>query len=148
MGLHERDIIRAEWLLGAAYRGLGNLTEAETHLHEAITRCRRINLVELEADILLEIARTSRQSAVGGRQSKSKEGLINQATTLAAEALEIADRSQYRLNQADIHLFLAQLALDEGDKDKARAEAEIAKERASCGYKPTFDKTEKFLKEL
>lgn len=55
---NERDLIRAEWLLGAACRGNGNLVEAETHINEALSRCRRINNVETEADILLELARS------------------------------------------------------------------------------------------
>jgi len=59
----ERDIIRAEWLFGAAlWRRLPQyhnklLIEAEPHLTEALTRCRRINLIELEPDILLAWAK-------------------------------------------------------------------------------------------
>jgi tetratricopeptide (TPR) repeat protein len=53
----ERDIICAEWLLGASYLRKGNLTEAERHLSEALTRDRKINLVEYEPDILLEFAK-------------------------------------------------------------------------------------------
>ncbi|MGH7453568.1 MAG: hypothetical protein ACRENG_19620, partial [bacterium] len=54
---YERDFVRSEWLLGAALTGLAVvspkkqdklLAEAETHLTEALTRCRRINLVEVE----------------------------------------------------------------------------------------------------
>jgi len=55
--------------------------------------------------------------------------------------------------QADIHNFLAQMALDKGEEDKARKEAEIAYERAWCDgpphcYKPALDKAEKMLTEL
>jgi tetratricopeptide (TPR) repeat protein len=53
----ERDIILAEYLIGAAYLLKGNLVEAEKHLTEALTRDRKINLVELEPDILLEFAK-------------------------------------------------------------------------------------------
>ena len=63
----------------------------------------------------------------------------------AAEALAFADRCEYRLQQADIHLFLAQLALDAGENDKAREHADIARERATCDgpphcYKPCLDR--------
>ncbi|MCX6832559.1 MAG: tetratricopeptide repeat protein, partial [candidate division Zixibacteria bacterium] len=54
---YEADIIRAEWLLGAVYLANGNLKEAESHLNEALLRDRRINLVEFEASILLELAK-------------------------------------------------------------------------------------------
>ncbi len=61
---HERDVIQAEWLLGAVLlaQAAGNdhnksLIEAESHLTEALTRCRRINMVDHEPDILLAWAR-------------------------------------------------------------------------------------------
>lgn len=52
-----RKFVRSHWLLGAAHRLQGNLTDSETHLNEALTRCRTINLVESEANILLDLAR-------------------------------------------------------------------------------------------
>jgi len=42
----ERDIIRAEWLLGVVHQELGYLPETEMHLTQAITRCRHINLAK------------------------------------------------------------------------------------------------------
>jgi hypothetical protein len=56
--------------------------------------------------------------------------------TLAQEALEIAERCGYRLVQADCHNFLAQLALEEGDLQKAQEHAETARERAWCDGPP------------
>ncbi len=140
----ERDIIRAEWLLGAVRIAKGSpddLVAAETHLNEALTRCRRINLVELEPDILLEWARWHRlrQEPEAARQQ-------------AQAALNIADRSEYRLKQADIHNFLAQLALDSGDIKNARHHATIGRERAECDgdpywYKPAVEEAERLLRE-
>lgn len=52
-----RDYVRAHWLLGAAHRASGDTGEADRHLSEALTRCRGINMVDHEADILLELAR-------------------------------------------------------------------------------------------
>ena len=89
---NERDIIRAEWLLGWAHTALGETTAAEPHLNEALTRCRRINMVDLEPSILLALAR------------------LHQDRESALKALAIAGRCEYRLNQAEIHNFLARLA--------------------------------------
>jgi tetratricopeptide (TPR) repeat protein len=145
----ERDFIRAEWLLGTALVALASedggpqdtLTEAETHLTEALTRCRRINMVYDEPDILLAWARWHHA-----------RGNAQQAQQHAKEALAIADRCEYRLAQADIHNFLARLALDDGDKDVARQHADIARERAWCDgpphcYKPALDEAERLLAE-
>jgi len=147
----ERDIIRAEWLLGTAHRALGHLFEAETHLTEALTHCRRINLVESEPDILLEMARLRWAQARGKEVTRDESTrLREEALGLAREALEIADRCEYRLVQADIHNFLAQVALDKGDRKEARKHAEIARERAWCDgpphcYKPALEEAERML---
>ena len=148
---NEADIIWAEWLLGAALVALApeaideqdkTLAEAESHLTEALTRCRRINLVELEPDILLAWAGWHRAQ---GDNPRAREQ--------AQAALAIADRSEYRLKQADIHNFLAWLSLEEGAWEAARAHAEAAQERARCdgpphAYQPALDEAELLLKEL
>jgi tetratricopeptide (TPR) repeat protein len=133
----ERDIIRAEYLLGAAHLMKGNFVEVEKHLIAALTRDRKINMVELESDILLELAKL-----------RFKQNHKEEALKFAEEALQIADRCEYRLKQADIHNFLAEFYLDAGDLEKAREHGEIAKERAECGYKPALEKAEKILKRM
>ncbi len=139
----ERDFIVAEFLLSAALVIEGrDLSGAATHLTEALTRCRRTNLVEFEPDILLTWARWYRA------RDNAQE-----AQAHADEALVIADRCEYRLKQAEIHNFLARLAIDAGSSDQARHEAKIAKERAWCDgpphcYKPALDEAEEMLKEL
>ena len=130
----ERDIIRAEWLLGWAHAALGEATAAEPHLNEALTRCRRINLVELEPSILLVLARLHR----------------NRET--AQKALSIADRCEYRLDQADIHKFLSRLALEEEKPAEARDHAQKAKDYSHCDgpphyYKPAHEEAERLLAE-
>ncbi|MEN6425238.1 MAG: DUF4062 domain-containing protein [Phycisphaerales bacterium] len=144
----ERDLVEILWLSGAAKRLDGDITNAETDLDEALSRCRRIRLVELEADILLEMANLQWQKA----QAKDKE-LMDQGKSLTREALEIADRCEYRLVQADIHNFLAEMAFAEGDKAAALKHAEIAKERAWCDgppwcYKKALDQAEQMLAKL
>jgi len=116
---------------------------------EVLIRCRQINLVELEPDILLEMARLRYAQAT----SKESTGLREEALGLAQEALEIADRCEYRLKQADIHNFLAQVALEKGDREEARRHAEIAKERAWCQgpphcYKPALEEAGRLLEEI
>ena len=138
---NERDIIRAEWLLGWAHTALGERTAAEPHLNEALTRCRRINMVDHEPSILLAWARCHH-----GR------GNHTQAQRFAEDALRIADRCEYRLNQADIHNFLARLALDSGQPAEARDHAQKAKDYAYCDgpphyYKPAHEEAERLLAE-
>ncbi|MCH8989095.1 MAG: hypothetical protein IIA92_09830 [Chloroflexi bacterium] len=147
----ERDIVRAEWLLGATLttkwleskEGQNKSSaDAESHLAEALTRSRRLNLGEFEPDILLARARWDQVNgdALGAREQ-------------AQEALAIADRSEYRLKQADIHNFLARLSLDEGASGDALIHAEAARERAWCdgpphAYQSALDEAEQMLEEL
>jgi tetratricopeptide (TPR) repeat protein len=107
--------------LGAAHRANGNYDEAERHLTESLTRCRGINLVEMEADILIDLARL--RAATDGRE---------EAQRMAQEALEIAERCGYVLQGADAHLELAKLALARGDKTAALAHAREARKLATC----------------
>lgn len=147
----EPDIIYAESLIGAAYLASGNLAQAEPHLSKAMIHCRRVNLVELEPDILLEMARL-RWAQAQGKEATSEEStrLRDEALELAREALAIADRCEYRLKQADIHNFLAQVALEKGDRKEAQKHTEIARERAWCDgpphcYKPALEEAERIL---
>jgi tetratricopeptide (TPR) repeat protein len=129
---NERDRIRAEWLMGSAAWAGGQLDTAQTHLDEALRRCRAINNVELEPAILLAQARLARALAFASQPS---EGLTL-ALTLAEEARRIAERSGYRLDLADIHNFLAQLALDSHDRPLARTHAQLAYDYALCDGPP------------
>ncbi len=139
----ERLYILAGWLLGAAFVfEATDLNIAATYLTDALLRCRRINLVESEPDILLAWARWYR--AKGDRQ---------EAQSQAEEALAIAERCEFRLKQAEIHNFMARLAMDVGKREEAREHARIARERAWCDgpphcYKPALDEADAMLKEL
>jgi tetratricopeptide (TPR) repeat protein len=149
----ERDFVRAEWLLGAALRARGELAQAEEHLDEALRRCRRINLVETEPDILLEMARLRHDQARKVPGTLEVPGTSAEALSLAREALSIADRCGYRLKQADCHNFLARLALEAGNLPEARQHAEIARERAACDgpphrYEVAFQEAQRLLEEI
>jgi tetratricopeptide (TPR) repeat protein len=125
--LRERHFVRACWLLGAAYRASGDSKAAEPYLEEALQQCRGINLLEIESEILLELAKTRREQR---RQDEARE--------LACEGLVIAQRGPYVLTAADIQLFMATMACDAGDMSTARSRAEEARELARCdgpGYR-------------
>ena len=123
----ERDYVRAHWLLGAAYRVASQTTEAESRLHEALERCRRINLVEAEADILIDLARL-----------RAATGAPDEAQRLAEEGLVITERCGYVLQGADAHLELAKLALARKETASARKHAEQAKALATCDGPPDY----------
>jgi tetratricopeptide (TPR) repeat protein len=139
----ERDYVRAHWLLGAAYRVAGQFDEAERHLHEALERCRRINAVDEEADILIDLARL-----------RAATGMPDEAQRLAEEALLITERSGYVLQGADAHLELAKLALSRSEWKLAKEHAQEAKALATCDgppdytYKAAYDEAEALLKQL
>ena len=123
----ERDYVRCYWLLGWANLAQRQLDTAQSHLDEALRRCRGINLVEQEPSILLALARLA--------VAQANPAL---AKTLAEVALVIAERAGYVLNLADLHNLLAQLALEKGDQATAREHAQQAKDFApSAMARPT-----------
>jgi tetratricopeptide (TPR) repeat protein len=137
-----RSFVWSHWLLGSAHLQLQQLADAETHLDEALTRCRHISLVELEPDILLSWARW--HHAQGDREP---------AREYATEALSIASRSHYRLKEAELYSFLAQLSLDADEVEEARECAAMAKEKAWCDGPPhcfgkVLDEAEGILESL
>jgi tetratricopeptide (TPR) repeat protein len=146
----ERDYVRIHWLLGAAYRISANLHLAEEHLSKALNRCRTINNVEHEADILLELAKLHHA------QQENAEAL-----SLTYEALIIAGRSEFVLQEADVHLFLAELALEgmvvDGEQgsntEVALAHARKARRLAICDggdytYKIAYEEAGKLFERL
>ncbi len=144
---YERDIIRAEWLLGVVLihvasleieRNDAILREAELHLSEALHRCRRIDMVDYEADLLLAWARL--YHAKGERQ---------RATETAREALVIASRSDFRALRADIYNLLARLDWENGDQIAAN-HARTALNDALCDgppycYRPALEEAKRLL---
>lgn len=123
----ERDFVRAYWVLGAACRESADLDEAERHLTEALIRCRGINAVDAEADILLDLARL-----------RLTQRLRKDALHLAQEARRITERCGYVLQGADVRLFLAERAEEEGKLDEALAHAREARRLATCDGPPDY----------
>ncbi len=151
---HERDYVRAHWLLGAAHRVAGQLDEAECHLHEALERCRRINMVDHEADILIDLARLRATTRSTHSTSSGQAGARDEARRLAEEALVTTERCGYVMQGADAHLELAKLAVARGDKGAAKDHAQKAKALATCDgppdytYKAAYDEAGALLKQL
>lgn len=123
----QRNYVRANWLMGAASRICGNLVAAEFHLNEALSGCRSSNLLEFEADILLEIAKL-----------RACEKRIETALTFAHEALAISQRSHYTLQEADVHLFLARAALASKDEEGALQHVKATQRLALCDGQPHY----------
>lgn len=138
----ERDYVQAHWLLGAAHRVNHDLAAADRHLTEALTRCRAINMVDHEANILLDLARLrwDQANATLRAQRAPAQGaqvaLQTEALELAQEALLITERSGYVLQGADVRLFLAQVAYAAGDLALAREHATLARDLAYCDGPP------------
>jgi len=139
------DYVRANWLLGAAHRVNDNVPLADHFLTEALQCCRSINAVNIEANILLELARLCIQAG----KSKHPE-----ARRPAQEALTITERSGYVLQGADTHLVLAELALLNGDRPAAMEHAQQARALATCDgppdytYKVAYDEAGALLERL
>lgn len=139
----ERQNIQAHWLLGAACRAARQYDEAGHHLSEALERCRRINLIDKEANILVDLARLR---AVTGDQMEARR--------LGEESLYITERSGYVLQGADAHLELARIALVNNDKVTAKHHAQQAEKLAYCEgppdytYKAAYDEALVLLKQM
>lgn len=138
-----RDYTLAHWLIGASHCAAGNFTDAARHLDEAIERCRRINMVDHEADILVDLARLC--SATKNREDAKHH---------AEGALLISERSGYVFQGADAHLELAKLAAGSGDRNAALRHARQAKHLAACDnhleytYKAAYDEACAALRNL
>lgn len=126
-----RDMVRSHWLLGSAYRASNELTLAEENLSKALNLSRQINLVESEANILLDIARL-----------RYAQGDFKDAQEKASEALVITERSGYVLQGADVHLLWAEVAWEmaqnAGDKQTAREHVLEARRLATCDGPPDY----------
>jgi len=98
--------------------------KAEHCLSEALRRCRSVNLIEVEPDLLLAWARLERKKAKGKEQKASSTvENLNPVEEYVKEAREIAERAGYRLQLADIHLFCAEVGL-ERQKENSKKQKE------------------------
>jgi hypothetical protein len=84
------------------------LKAAELCLNEANRRCRKVNLVEFEPDILLALARLEWANWIFFKEEELSERLVS-LEKLLKEAFEIAQRVGYRIKLANLHLFCSQV---------------------------------------
>lgn len=147
----EHDFVRSGWLLAASLIALADAdgedkrtrrADAERYLTDSLARCQRADLVGFMPDLLLTLAKWHHSC-----------GKTRDAQQSANDALALADRCEYRLKQAEIHNFLARLAVESGDKNEARRHAKVARERATCdglphAYQPALERAQKQLAEL
>jgi len=128
MVLKEKFIIKA-----------GNeLEAAERCLNEALRRCRTVNMVEMEADILLACARLEWVKNPAGELDAGK---LRQIEETLKEAHQIAERAGYRLTLADIHLLCGQVLIETGQERLLGLSAKEHLEKAKVYAKDasTFD---------
>ena len=83
-----------------------------------------------------------------------RDRLREEAERLAEEALTITERSGYVLQGADVHLFLAEMEIERGDRERALAHAREARRLATCDgppdytYKVAYDEAGALLAQL
>ena len=143
----ESNVIWSEWVLGKVLTALessGRVAEgnADRHLTEALARCRQIRCVEIERYILVSCARL-----------QYRRGELAMALKYADDALALAERGEYRLEQADAHNVIARVTLSRGKRQEARQHAEMARERARCDgpghcYQAALTEAETILAQL
>lgn len=111
-----------------SFRGSRNQRErAEKYLTRALVAARTINLVRAESEALLEFARLSFAKAVIEDKGEKKLQWLNEAVEYANEAMEIADRCEYRVQQAEIHNVLAEILGSGIQNDIPRTKLEAIK---------------------
>ncbi|MEK6374315.1 MAG: tetratricopeptide repeat protein [Acidobacteriota bacterium] len=116
-GQVQRNRVRASWLLGAASLALGRHDDARSELQAALERCRRIAIVEFEADILLSLARC---------ELELKNVL--RAAELARAAQRLAAKTQRKLQECDANVLLLAIAVRQDDKPSVERLSRAANE--------------------
>ena len=139
---YEGDFIRAARLQGESLLALNNFATADERLHHALTRARRVNLIEEELPALVALAELRR-----------RQGELGAARELLEDVWEAAERGPYPLVHADACCVLAEVERDEGKRDAAIEAAERAYRLAWCDGPPFayhwgLERARALLKEL
>ncbi|MET0646665.1 MAG: DUF4062 domain-containing protein [Pyrinomonadaceae bacterium] len=138
----ETDFIRAARVQGEATLGLNDLAAADERLHHALTRARKVNLIEEELPALVALAELRR-----------RQGDVKASRELLEDVWEAAERGPYPLVHADACNMLAQVERDAGNKGAAVEAAVRAYKLAWCDAPPFayhwgLEKARALLKEL
>ncbi|HZF11765.1 MAG TPA: hypothetical protein VFE33_23510 [Thermoanaerobaculia bacterium] len=116
-GQVQRNRVRASWLLGAASLALGRHDVARSELKAALERCRRIAIVEFEADILLSLARCELETYN-----------LALADEYARGAHRLAAKTQRKLQECDANVLLLAIAAKKDDKQSIAESSRAARE--------------------
>ncbi len=119
---------------GEVVLGLGEIDTAKGHFEPTYKRARSLSLFELELRSILDLGRVLLSKSSYAREGDA-EKLRGEAEALALQALDDAKRSGFVLIQADVHNFLAELALSKHDRKAAEKNADLARILSSCGLK-------------
>lgn len=121
----ERDSVSAVRLQGIIMREQHVLGEADTLLHQALTRARTANLIDEEVQARIALA-----------ELKRRQGDFAGARAFLDEVWEAAERGPFPLFHADALNVLAQIERDAGHRDAAFSAATDAYRLAWCDGPP------------
>ncbi|HEY0174635.1 MAG TPA: DUF4062 domain-containing protein [Pyrinomonadaceae bacterium] len=139
---YEGDFISAARRQGEAALGLNDFATADERLHHALTRARKVNLVDEELPALVALAELRRQ-----------QGDLKAARELLGDVWEAAERGPYPLIHADACNVLAEVERDAGNREAAVGAASKAYGLAWCDGPPFayhwgLERARALLKEL
>lgn len=138
----EREFIYSARRQGEAALGLSDFALAGERLHHGLTRARIVNFVEEELPALVALAELRR-----------RQGDLKAAREFLDDVWELAERGPYPLIHANACNVLAQVELDEGNREKAVEAATRAYQLAwydgpPFAYHWGLEAAKKHLKEL
>lgn len=131
-----KDEVRAKLSLGFVKRIEGHLDESEQLLSEALVACRKMNYIEIEPDMLLEMGRLRLFQYQKELNESKKMILKKELDSFTSEALNLAQISSFRLKQVDIYLFMAEYSLKMRLFQQAIEYAHIGSNLAWCDGPP------------
>lgn len=148
-------MVEVDWVSGYAELDR-DLESASWYLDSAFSECRRLRLVQMEPQLLLVRGMISARRAEASADQSGRERWLKEGEELATEAVRIAGRCGYRLNEAEAYNLLATIYLTAGNVATARRYAERAMERATCDvgpaapyyHKPAFDAAVRLIDRL
>lgn len=127
-----RENVFAQMLIGVSLLSLATqaldretLTRSQQFLHRALENCKKISLIEVEAEILASLAKWYLYTDD-----------LHSARNLGTEALQIAYECNYRIRQTDVLNLLAKIELTVGNVSEAVDYATKAYKLAWCDGPP------------
>jgi tetratricopeptide (TPR) repeat protein len=123
--IYEVGYVEAIRLQGDLSLKLNDFPIADERLHHALTRARKVNLIEEELPALIGLA-----------ELRLRQGDMSAAREFLDDVWEVAERGPYPLFHANACNILAQIERDEGKQDEAVKAATKAYELSWCDGPP------------